>query len=99
MIISSQRFTDNDKVKEKVIELSGKKELVLQAFEVGDLDGQVNLFVLADGHHRLEAANLLGIPVRFEITTHPEGLTGQELLNDMWMDEDYFDIETGRSVW
>lgn len=95
MIISSQRFTDSQTVDEKITQLSGVKELVLQAFEVGEDD----LAILADGHHRLEAAKRLGISVKFEITTHPEGLTGQDLIEDMWMDSDYYDVRTGENVW
>lgn len=94
-IISSQRYIDEKIVEQKLEQLAGKRSLVLEAWEVGMDD----LAVLADGHHRFEAAQRLGIPVTFEVTNHPEKITGETLLESMWMDSDYYDIETGKNVW
>ena len=94
-IISSQRYIDEKIVEQKLELLTGKSSLVLEAWEVGMDD----LAVLSDGHHRLEAAQRLGIPVTFEVTNHPEKITGETLLESMWMDSDYYDVETGKNVW
>lgn len=94
-IISSQRYIDEKIVEQKLEQLAGKSSLVLEAWDVGMDD----LAVLSDGHHRLEAAQRLGIPVTFEIASHPEKITGVTLLESMWMDSDYYDVETGKNVW
>jgi uncharacterized protein (DUF1015 family) len=93
-IISSQRYIDENILSEKLEALAGKKAITLPAWEVGN-----GMAVLADGHHRLEAAKILGIAVEFEIETHPEGLTGDDLLEVAWMDSDWYYVKTGELVW
>ena len=92
-IISSQRYLSNI-VNEKIIKLKADKpaEVVLGAWDVKDYD----CAVLYDGHHTLEAARQLGIPVRFEVVDHPEGISGDNLLEQAWMDSDWYEVETGR---
>ena len=96
-VISSQRYLDENKVAEKVNELKARKveTLVLEVWEVGFED----LYILGDGHHRLAAAKELGIKVKFVESKHPEGLTGEDLLEQSWIDSDWYYIETGETVW
>ena len=93
-VISSQRYVNDEIVAEKKIELSGRKSVALPIFEVGIDD----LYILADGHHRFEAAKQLGIKVEFEVIDHAEKLSGEALLENEWMDDDYYDIQTGKIV-
>ena len=96
-VISSQRYLDENKVAEKVEELKAERveTLELEVWEVGIED----LYILKDGHHRLAAAKELGIKVEFVEGSHPEGLTGENLLEQSWIDSDWYYIETGENVW
>ncbi len=96
-VISSQRYLDENKVAEKVNELkAGRVEILeLEVWEVGFED----LYILKNGHHRLAAAKELGIKVEFVEGSHPEGLTGENLLEQSWIDSDWYYIETGENVW
>jgi uncharacterized protein (DUF1015 family) len=98
MIISSQRFLSEETVEEKKNQFNGASSISLPIWNAGVVDG-MELFVLADGHHRFEAATQMGITVEFEVVEHEAGLTGEELLNAEWMDSDYYDIQTGKNVW
>lgn len=95
-IISSQRYIDSDIVDSKLAALEADRpaEVVLPVWPVGMDD----LYVLSNGHHTLTAARALGIPVRFSVESHPERLTGQDLLEQAWIDADWYDIETGIPV-
>jgi hypothetical protein len=93
-IISSQKYFNNEIVLAKMAELENEKSVTLPVAEVGFDD----LFVLVDGHHRLIAAQELGIEVKFEITLHGDGLTGEDLLEQTWIDSDWYDIKTGNSI-
>jgi hypothetical protein len=93
-IISSQRFIDNDILCSKIAALESDRpaEIVLQAWDVKDHD----CAVLFNGHHTLEAARQLEIPVRFEVIDHPENIEGDNLLEQAWMDSDWYEVETGQ---
>lgn len=93
-IISSQRYIDNDILNEKIEKLEGERpaEIVLQAWDVKEHD----CAVLFNGHHTLEAARQLEIPVRFEVVDHPENISGDNLLEQAWMDSDWYEVETGK---
>lgn len=95
-VISSQRYLDNSILTDKIaeIEASQPAKIVLQTWSVGIDD----LEILFDGHHTLEAAHQCEIAVRFESVNHPEGLTGEDLLEQAWLDSDWYDIETGSAV-
>lgn len=95
-IISSQRYLDSNVVSDKIteIEQSGITEIVLKAWDVKAYD----CAILSDGHHTYEAAQQCGINVRFEIIDHPEGIDGDNLLEQAWMDSDWYDIETGQAA-
>jgi len=60
---------------------------------------ETDLYILADGHHRHAAAREMGVEVVFEIVQHPEGLTGDALLTAMWDGHNWYNIETGKSIW
>lgn len=94
MIISSQKYISNEILNEKIetLEASRPTEIVLETWAVGIEDMEI----LFDGHHTLEAARQLDIPVRFVATKHPEGLTGENLLEQAWLDSDWHDVETGK---
>lgn len=94
MIISSQKYISNEILNEKIesLEADQPTEIVLGTWIVGIDD----LEILFDGHHTLEAARQLDIPVRFVAIAHPEGLTGENLLEQAWLDSDWYDIETGQ---
>ena len=91
-IISSQRYLDSKIVESKIEELNGVTEITLPTWDVKDYD----CAVLFNGHHTLAAANELGVSVKFVVIDHPEGLTGDNLLEQAWMDSDWYDVETGR---
>ena len=93
-IISSQKYLDSEIINAKIAELenSGQTEIVLTAWDVEAYD----CAILSDGHHTFEAAQQCAINVRFEIVSHPEGISGDNLLEQAWMDSDWYDIETGQ---
>lgn len=94
-IISSQRYINNKILNEKIewFELNRPGEIILP---VWDVDG--DMAVLGDGHHTLEAARQVGVSVCFIVVEHPEGLYGDNLLENSWIDSDWYDITTGELV-
>lgn len=92
-IISSQRFIDNEILNEKISKLEAEKpsEIVFPVWDVKEFD----CAILYNGHHTLEAARQLGIAVKYELVDHPEGLCGEDLLEQAWIDSDWYNIETG----
>lgn len=95
-IISSQRYIDNKILNEKIarFEADGTKEITLKVWDLH----QGDMAVLFDGHHTLEAARQLEIKVNFEIVNHPENLKGNDLLEQGWLDSEWYNVETGRLV-
>lgn len=96
MIISSQKYISNEILngKMEVLAANRPEEIVLETWIVGT----DNLEILFDGHHTLEAARQLDIPVRFSAIVHPEGLTGEDLLEQAWLDSEWYNVETGKLV-
>lgn len=99
-VITSQEYINYDIVEDKKAALVGESEISLTVWTTGlqDEDGE-DLCILSDGHHTYQAAVELGISVIFDEVYHPEGLTGESLLEQAWMDSDYHYIDTGVSVW
>lgn len=93
-IISSQRYINNGILNQKIAKLEAERpeEIVLGAWDVKRYD----CAVLYNGHYTLEAARQLGIRVRYVIENHPEGISGDDLLTQAWMDSDWYDVETDR---
>ena len=99
-VISSQGFINASTVEEKLVELQNETVITLPVWDADmqDEDGN-NLYVLADGHHRFEAAKELGITVEYDVVRRDDGLTGELLLEAAWMDCDWYYINTGVTVW
>ncbi len=92
-VISSQRYIDNDILNAKIAQIEAEKPeaVTLNVYAYND-----EFAVLPDGHHTYEAAMQCDVPVIFEIVNHPEGLTGDNLLEQSWIDSDWYDVKTGR---
>lgn len=99
-VITSQSYINDDVVESKKEMLAGEAsvELIVWTTGIQDNNGE-DLCILSDGHHTYEAAMELGINVIFTEAEHPEGLTGEALLDAAWMDSDYHYLGTETSVW
>ena len=101
MLISSQRYIDNDIVAGKIAN-EDFEVLVSPEFEI---DGERYQVVL-DGHHSYAAAVESGNDAVFEIATAStndsiavlENLGADDFLDVVHMGDDYYDIETGDDV-
>lgn len=99
-VITSQSYIDDEIVEHKKELLVGVKSVDLIVWTTGLQDDDGNdLCILSDGHHTYEAAKELGLEINFIETEHPEGVTGEQLLNIAWMDSDYRYLDTGILVW
>lgn len=107
-IISSQIYRNWERV-EELIEYFAENNIgaiCLPIIKTGcqDLDGE-ELYAMIDGHHRYEAAKELNIVTNFEIVEDIEDadynkeLTGEELLNELRFDSDWYYIDNGCPVW
>lgn len=99
IIISSQRHLNDDIVEQKVEELKGEESVTLPIIYAGECNGD-QLYILIDGHHTYAAAKESDIKVRFEEFSKSERgynneWTLDETLENLWMDSDYYNIETG----
>lgn len=94
-VISSQHYVDWEKVEEKKAEMIANEteKIVLPCWMIGEIEGE-EMAILADGHHRYQAAKELGIEVEFDFDDDPEGLTGEKALDARWMDGDWYFVET-----
>ncbi len=99
-VITCQHYRNEDIITEKIEQLKGATKITLTVWEteMKNEQGQ-ELYILADGHHRYEAAVGLGLEVEFEIEKHPEGLVGEELLEVAWIDGGYCYIDDDSTVW
>lgn len=102
MIISSQRYIDDEIMQEK-IENEDYDVLVSPEFE---LDGKIYQVIL-DGHHSFFAAKELNIDANLIIST-PTDHDAISILNDGYvesflevvhMGDDYYDVNTEDNVW
>lgn len=99
-VITSQGYINESIVESKKEMISGKTSVDLVVWTTGmqDDDGE-DLCILSDGHHTYQAAVELGLEVNFIEAEHPEGLTGDALLEAAWMDSDYCYLGTNITVW
>lgn len=99
-VISSQRHLNFDIVDRKIEEIKFLDFVTLPIIdaEMTDLDGN-DLYILADGHHRKEAAEELGIEIRYEVVKNEHGVTGEAILDACYNDSDWYDVETGDLIW
>lgn len=101
VIISSQRYVDQEVVEEKMRQLQGASRVELPVVYAGKY-GDDDVYVLVDGHHTLAAARALGVEVtyaekpRAECNCHPDW-TLEQMLDYLWMDSDWYDVATGRN--
>lgn len=101
-IISSQRYLDEAIVAAKL----ANRDVTVTLSPVFEVDGE-QYQVVIDGHHRLEAARKLGVePIYREATAQDcdrilllERGEVEAFLTDMWLDDDYYDVQTGSIVW
>lgn len=97
--ISSQRHIDDAIVETK----RAAKDYDVTLGKVITVDG-VDYQVVIDGHHSLAAAIADGVAPEHHVATvtecDREGIQDvEEYLEAHWVDSDYYDIETGSSVW
>lgn len=99
-VITSQSYINDEIVEEKMEQLQGITSIELPVWATGlqGLNGE-DVCILADGHHTYEAAKELGIEINFVEQEHPEGLTGEQLLEAAYMDSDYRYLGTTITVW
>ena len=93
-IISSQHYINPEIVTAKIEQLTaaGAKSVIVPCPYVGIIH-RVEYAMQTDKHHTLSAARELGLPVEYEITDDPEGLTGNDLLEARYHDGNYYDVE------
>ena len=91
-IISSQRYIDWDIVESKIdwMTSEGIESLDVPVVRC-EIDG-VEYGIVADAHHRMVAARELGLEINFVEIDNEYGSEGEELLEKMWMDSDYYDV-------
>lgn len=99
MIISSQKYLDDEIVSEK----RANKDYEVSISPVFKLDGE-EFQVVIDGHHSLAAAKLDGVEPDFiecdnnSIDALDEGRI-DDFLRQQRLDSDWYDIKTGKDVW
>lgn len=101
-IISSQRYLDPAIVAEK----QDSRDFGVTLSPPFNLDGD-SYQVILDGHHSLAAALASGVEPEFIIAdeTDVDSLSLlregeiEDFLEVNWMDSDYYDIATGRTIW
>lgn len=92
-IISSQHYIDWEIVEEKMEEIKNLEKVIIPCTYVGFIEG-AEYAMQNDGHHTLAAARELGIETEFEISPGNEGLDGEVLLEQHYMDGDWYNVET-----
>lgn len=103
MIISSQKYRDYNIVDQKLAELDGRESVEIPVHYAGELDGE-KYFIQIDGHHTLEAAREIGLPVEFvEVgkdyhNDWDDSWTLDEALENNYIDSDWYDVETGKEA-
>jgi hypothetical protein len=95
-IISSQRYLDPEIVAQKIKD----RDFTVHVAYLPDYD----MSVVIDGHHSLAAAQEEGVPPNWEdagdmINADLARLGDDEFLKEYQMDDDYYDIETGKRIW
>lgn len=102
IIISSQRYLNDEIVAEKIAE----EDFEVSVSPVFEFDGKL-LQVVLDGHHSLAAAKESGVlPLYVESDSTDDdrvSLLEQGNIDDFFayvsMDSDWYDIETGLDIW
>lgn len=101
MLISSQRFIDDETVEAK----REAYDYVVTVSPNFEIDG-VLMQAVIDGHHSLAAARADGVEPEYVVATAQEDdrvaliITGRidDYLEVCYMDSDWYDVETGHAV-
>ena len=99
LVISSQRYLNEEIVEQKMEELKGLTSLTIGVIDVEMEDDGEALFLLFDKHHTYEACKRLGIEVEFEEVENIFSVTGDELLMQAHYGDDYYNVITGIGIW
>jgi len=99
MIISSQHYIDFDTVDEKIAEIENKNTVEIPVVFAGEIDDE-KYYIMIDGHHTYQAAKEIGIEIKFDEKERSEyniskDATLAEVLEQNWLDGDWYDVETG----
>ena len=92
-IISSQHYIDPEIVESKIESLAGAEIVVIPCMIAGEIDGE-EYAVQIDKHHTLAAARELGLKVIYEISENDTQFSGCDYLDAMYMDGDWYNVET-----
>ena len=100
-VISSQREIIEEHLESKIEELQNADEVIIPVVFAGQYE-EDRLYIMIDGHHRIEAAKELGIKVKFEeVERNAMGYSAdwtlEEMLENLYMDSDWYNVETGHN--
>lgn len=105
MIISSQHTTQDEIVAKYIakIEAGETMTVVVATLESDEMAEYGITGILVDGHHRLEAANRMGVAVEmvesdYNYQAELDNLGMDGFLAAHWNDGDWYDIATGNLV-
>lgn len=98
MIISSQKFIDEEIVQEKL-----EAEDFTVTLATIEANGETYQ-ILIDGHHSFEAAKRAGVkPIyqeaEYNYQAEVDYLGFDRFLEAHWVDSEWYDVETGNGVW
>jgi hypothetical protein len=101
VVISSQETTVSEIVEEKLIELATETSVTLPVVFAGEFEG-AELYILVDGHHRLDAAQQLGISIVYDVVDakdcHGSSDTLDGMLELYYLDCGWYNVETGNHI-
>lgn len=100
MIISSQRYLNDEIVNEKL----ENNDFVVTLSPVFEIDGE-EYQVMTDGHHSFEAAKIKGVEPKFVVEETQDNdriaLIEDDIdsfLESNWVDSDWYNVETGINI-
>ena len=97
-IISSQRYINEEILEEKLSELElGTATSIDIPVSYIVIDNN-DYAIIRDGHHRLEAAKILGLKIvytEYKDNNWDSSWTIDDVLENLYIDSDWYDIETG----
>jgi len=102
-VISSQRYLDDDKVASKMQLLTddGVDHVTLPIVYAIDFDDE-QLYILIDNHHARQAAINLGLTINYEVIDAKQRygnlVTGEDLLEQLWIDSGWYYLDTDQEV-
>ena len=99
MMITSQRYIDQDTVDAKI----NDSDYVVMLATIADSDGN-EYDLVVDGHHSYAAAIQSGNAPVYEYSDYNyqaevDCLGFDDFMASKWIDSEYYDIETGVNVW